>query len=104
LQPVDWDVARKHWAFQSIPVVEAPVESDPEWSVNPIDRFVRAQLRQAGMEPAAAADRRTLIRRATFDLTGLPPTPQETAAFVADQSEGAFERVVERLLSSPAYG
>ncbi|MFN5897643.1 MAG: DUF1549 and DUF1553 domain-containing protein, partial [Planctomyces sp.] len=95
---------RKHWAFQSIPVVEAPVESDPEWSVNPIDRFVRAQLRQAGMEPAAAADRRTLIRRATFDLTGLPPTPQETAAFVADQSEWAFERVVERLLSSPAYG
>ena len=104
LQPVDWDAARKHWAFQPIPDAEPPAESDPLWSKNPIDRFVRARLRQAGMEPAVAADRRTLIRRATFDLTGLPPTPEETAAFVADPAEDAFDRVVDRLLSSPAYG
>jgi hypothetical protein len=104
LQPVDWDAARKHWAFQPIPDVEPPAESDPLWSKNPIDRFVRARLRQAGMEPAVAADRRTLIRRATFDLTGLPPTPEETAAFIADPAEDAFDRVVDRLLSSPAYG
>jgi len=104
LQPVDWDAARKHWAFQPIPDVEPPAESDPLWSKNPIDRFVRARLRQAGMEPAVAADRRTLIRRATFDLTGLPPTPEETAAFIGDPAEDAFDRVVDRLLSSPAYG
>jgi hypothetical protein len=104
LQPVDWDAARKHWAFQPIPDAEPPAESDPLWSKNPIDRFVRARLRQAGMEPAVAADRRTLIRRATFDLTGLPPTPEETAAFIADPAEDAFDRVVDRLLSSPAYG
>jgi hypothetical protein len=101
---VDWDAARKHWAFQPIPDAEPPAESDPLWSKNPIDRFVRARLRQAGMEPAVAADRRTLIRRATFDLTGLPPTPEETAAFIADPAEDAFDRVVDRLLSSPAYG
>ncbi|MFM7920758.1 MAG: DUF1549 domain-containing protein, partial [Planctomycetaceae bacterium] len=74
------------------------------WAVNPIDRFVRGRLRQEGLEPSPSADRRTLIRRATFDLTGLPPTPEETAAFVNDPAVDAFERVVERLLGSTAYG
>ena len=71
---------------------------------NPIDAFIRAKLREKGLSPALPADRRTLIRRATFDLTGLPPTPQEADDFLADQSPEAFEKVIERLLASPGYG
>lgn len=104
LQPVDWDAGRRHWAFQPIPHVVPPEEPEAVWAVNPIDRFVRGRLRQEGLEPSPSADRRTLIRRATFDLTGLPPTPEETAAFVNDPAVDAFERVVERLLGSTAYG
>jgi hypothetical protein len=69
-----------------------------------IDRFILAKLEAEGFAPAAEADRRTLLRRVTFDLTGLPPTPGEVAAFVGDESPDAYERVVERLLASPAYG
>jgi len=104
LQPVDWEAGRKHWAFQPVPHVVPPEEPDAGWATNPIDRFIRSRLRQEGLEPSPVADRRTLIRRATFDLTGLPPTPEETAAFVNDPAADAFERVVERLLESPAYG
>ena len=98
LQPVDWEAGRKHWAFQPVPHVVPPEEPDAGWATNPIDRFIRSRLRQEGLEPSPVADRRTLIRRATFDLTGLPPTPEETAAFVNDPAADAFERVVERLL------
>ena len=70
----------------------------------PIDAFVLARLEASGLEPAPPADKRTLIRRVTFDLTGLPPTPTEVDAFLADQSSDAFQKVVERLLSSPGYG
>src|SRR5213075_264978 len=70
----------------------------------PIDRFLLAQLEQAGQEPSPPADRRTLIRRATYDLTGLPPSLEEVDAFVQDNAPGAFARVVDRLLSSPRYG
>ena len=104
LQPVDWEAGRNHWAFQPVPHVVPPEEPDAGWATNPIDRFIRSRLRQEGLEPSPVADRRTLIRRATFDLTGLPPTPEETAAFVNDPAADAFERVVERLLESPAYG
>lgn len=104
LQPVDWEAGRNHWAFQPVPHVVPPEEPDAGWATNPIDRFIRSRLRQEGLEPSPVADRRTLIRRATFDLTGLPPTPEQTAAFVNDPAADAFERVVERLLESPAYG
>src|SRR5262249_43549924 len=84
---------------------ELPVTDMPsEWSANPIDRFVFARLAAAKLRPNLPADRRTLIRRVTYDLTGLPPTPKETAAFVGDKSAGAYEKLVDRLLASPRYG
>src|SRR5262249_13305034 len=73
-------------------------------SRNPIDRFIRARLAQRGLKPSPAADRRTLIRRLSFDLAGLPPTPEEIDAFVDDASPHAYEKLIDRLLSSPAYG
>jgi len=94
----------RHWAF--VPPVEQPLPAvrDASWPRNSIDRFVLAKLEQAGLRPAPEADRPTLVRRLTFDLTGLPPTPEEIDAFVADRSPDAYERLVERLLSSPHYG
>ena len=95
---------RAHWAFQ--PVSNPPVpdlgESDP--SANAIDRFLLARLAEADLSPVPLADKRTLVRRVTYDLTGLPPTPEEVEAFVEDPSENAYERLVERLLDSPRYG
>ena len=90
---------RSHWAFQ--PVREPAV---PQGGRTPIDAFVLRRLAEKGLRPAARADKRTLIRRATFDLHGLPPTPEEVADFVRDDAELAFERVVDRLLASPRYG
>src|SRR5262249_6472149 len=79
--------------------------ADPSgWSVSPTDRFVRAKQRQRALEPAGAAERRAVIRRATFDLIGLPPPPAEVDAFLADGRADAFAQVVERLLASPYYG
>src|SRR5262249_8390885 len=74
------------------------------WPTGALDRFVLAQLEARGLRPARAADKHVLIRRATFDLYGLPPTPEEIDAFVSDQSPDAFAKVVDRLLSSPRYG
>jgi hypothetical protein len=94
---------KAHWAFQPIRKIEPP--ADPSgWSANPIDRFVRARQRERGFQPAGPADKRTLIRRATFDLIGLPPTPEEGHAFVADDAPDAFAKVVDRLLASSPYG
>lgn len=95
---------KKHWAFQ--PVRTSPVASvkDATWPKSDLDRFVLAKLEAAGLTPAPPADRRTLIRRVTFDLIGLPPTPQEIDAFVNDDSPDAFASVVDRLLANPAYG
>jgi hypothetical protein len=88
--------AKKHWAFEPVRAVEPP--ADPTgWSANPIDRFVRAKWGEHHLEPARPADKRTLIRRVTFDLTGLPPAPAEVDAFLADGSPDAYERLVERL-------
>jgi hypothetical protein len=96
-------LAERRWAFGPVPKVEPP-PGPADGSADTIDRFVRAKLREHGLEPAAPADRRTLIRRASFDLTGLPPTPEEVGAFLADPSPDAWARLVERLLASPHYG
>jgi Protein of unknown function (DUF1553)/Protein of unknown function (DUF1549) len=93
------DAQRKYWAFQP---VRRP--APPSAAANPIDAFVRARLEAKHIAPAAPADRITLLRRVSFDLTGLPPTPEETDAFVADQSPDAYAKVVDRLLASPHYG
>src|SRR5206468_8620441 len=74
------------------------------WVRSPIDRFILAKLDEKGLHPAPPADKRTLLRRATFDLIGLPPAPEEIGAFLADDSPDAFARVVDRLLASPHYG
>ncbi|KAF0177120.1 MAG: Uncharacterized protein FD161_2618 [Limisphaerales bacterium] len=102
---VDWNKARDHWAYQPVKAPAVPKVKDADkWARNDLDRFVLAKLESKGMEPSPLADKRTLIRRATFDLTGLPPTPQEVSDFLADNSTRAFEKVVDRLLGSPAYG
>ena len=97
--------AKTWWSFQPIsqPPIPAIKAADAALS-NDIDRFILAGLEAAGLEAAPPADRRTLIRRATYDLTGLPPTPEETEAFTDDTSSDAFAKVVERLLASPHYG
>jgi hypothetical protein len=95
---------KEHWAFQ------APVKSDPPaakhsaWVRNPIDQFILAVLEAKGLTPAAEADARTLIRRVALSATGLPPKPSEVEAFLADTKPGAYERMVDRYLSSPHYG
>ncbi len=95
---------RAHWAFQPIGDPPLPEVADREWPRNSIDRFVLARLEAEGLAPSAAADKRTLIRRASFALVGPPPSPAEIDAFLADSSPEAFERVVNRLLESPHYG
>jgi cytochrome c553 len=92
------------WAFQPVGRPPAPAGKVDDERGNEIDRFLVWEWKARGILPASVADRQTWIRRATFDLTGLPPTPHAVAAFVADRSESAFERVVDRLLGSPAYG
>ena len=96
--------ARQWWAFQPVRSTEPPAVRDMAWPRNDIDRFVLAELEKQQLAPADLADRRTLLRRATFDLTGLPPTPAEVEAFASDAAPDAFEHVVNRLLDSPAYG
>src|SRR5262249_34550141 len=93
-----------HWAFTPPQRPAFPAVKDPSWPWNGIDSFVLARLEHQDLRPAPEADRATLIRRVTLDLTGLPPTPQEVAAFLADRTPGAYERVVDRLLQSPRYG
>ena len=96
--------ARDHWAFVKPRQAPLPQVKRNSWVRNPIDRFILARLEREGLEPSPAADRVTLIRRLTLDLTGLPPTPAEVDAFLADRRPGAYEKVVERLLSSRHYG
>lgn len=95
---------RQHWAFQPPKRPKAPVAADPAWSDNPIDRFVAAEHTRRGLRPNPTADRGTLLRRLYLDLIGLPPSPEELHAFLADQSQDAYERVVDKLLDSPQYG
>jgi len=98
------DEQRRFWAFQPIGNPAPPRVKNAAWVASPIDAFLLARLEAKGLKPAPPADRRTLIRRVTFDLTGLPPTPAEIDAFLADPSPDAFAKVVDRLLASPAYG
>lgn len=93
------------WSLRPLIAVEPPSTGiPPEWNRNPIDRFIYARLAAAGLRPNPPADRQTLIRRVSYDLTGLPPTPEEAATFVGDDSPNAYERLVDRLLASPRYG
>jgi hypothetical protein len=98
------EASRTHWAFQPVRMLAPPPVQDTSWVATPIDAFILARLERQGLHPSPRADKRTLIRRATFDLTGLPPTPEEVEAFMADRSSEAFARVVDRLLASPRYG
>ena len=97
------EAARRHWAFQPVRAVKPPLTSERD-VLSPIDRFLAVKQREKNIHPVGHADRRTLLRRATFDLTGLPPTPREIESFLADSSPSAFARVVDRLLASPHYG
>lgn len=95
---------REWWAFQAVRDVALPVVHQTQWPRNEVDQFILAAMESHGLSPAPPADRRTWLRRVTFDLTGLPPTPAEVDAFNADDTDQAFDRVVDRLLASPAYG
>ena len=95
---------RSYWAFQPVVEPALPGVANPAGIHNPIDLFVRAQLEKRSLVPAPPAAKRTLIRRATFDLTGLPPTPEEVFAFLADESPSAYQLLIDRLLASPRYG
>ncbi len=92
------------WAFQPLTHPVPPEIAGSTWSEQPIDRFIESRLRTEGLTPSPPADRTTLIRRLTFDLIGMVPTPEETTAFIADESPDAVERLVDRLLASPHYG
>jgi hypothetical protein len=95
---------RAFWSFRPIQMPEVPKVKDAHWAKTAIDKFVLAKLEAEDLKPAPTADRRILIRRATLDLTGLPPTPEEVEAFERDKSANAFDKVVDRLLASPRYG
>ena len=96
--------AERHWAFQPVQDPPVPRVKNAAWMQGPIDAFVLARLEEWGLAPSRDAERRTLVRRVTFDLIGLPPTAEEVDAFVADDAPDAFARLVDRLLASPRYG
>ncbi len=96
--------AARPWAFDPVRNPPPPAVKNTAWPATSIDPFILAKLEERGLQPAAPADKRTLIRRATYDLTGLPPTPDEIAAFLADESPRAYATLVDRLLASPRYG
>lgn len=101
---IEIDNFRDFWSFVTPEKPAIPEVSMSDWPTSQIDHFILAELENRGLKPVPAADKRALIRRATFDLTGLPPTPADVESFVADTSPEAFEKVLDRLLRSPAYG
>lgn len=102
---LDYEKLRKeHWAFQPLRRAEPPTVKNAAWPAGSIDRYILATLEQKNLTPAPEADKAVLLRRITFDLIGLPPTPDELNAFLKDESSGAFEKVVDRLLASPHFG
>lgn len=101
---IDFEEARRFWSFQPVTLPDLPDVRRTNWPRTDIDFLVLHQLEQRGLTPVRDADRRQLIRRATFDLTGLPPTPVEVAEFLADESDDAFSKVIDRLLQSKHYG
>jgi hypothetical protein len=100
---IDFEEGRKFWSFQPVKRVEVPPAPDG-WGKNRIDRFVHARMTEQGLQPSWAAGRRVLIRRLSYDLIGLPPSPDEVESFLGDQSPEAYSRLVDRLLASPHYG
>ena len=96
--------SRNYWAYRPVRRPPVPSVKDPGWGVNAIDAFIRSRLDSKGLSPAPPADRVALVRRLYYDLIGLPPTPEEVDAFVNDRTDGAYERLVDRLLASPHYG
>ena len=98
------DSSKKHWAWQPVKRSPVPEVKDHSWGQTPVDNFILAKLEEKNLKPNPIADKRTLIRRATFDLIGLPPTQAEVDAFLKDESPEAFAKVVDRLLASPHYG
>jgi hypothetical protein len=102
---LDVEQGRSHWAFRPLSAAAPPPVADRDgWCRTPVDRFVLAGLEEKGLRPNPEADRRTLIRRASFDLLGLPPAPEEVDAFLRDPDPQAYEKLVDRLLASPHYG
>lgn len=101
---VDANKAKEHRFFNPVKAIEVPSAKDPKWVKTPVDNFILAKLATNSMEPSGPADKLTLIRRVYFDLVGMPPSPEEVDAFMADHSSKAFEKVVDRLLNSPQYG
>src|SRR5436309_644962 len=95
---------RNYWAFQPVRRPEAPAVKLRGWARYPIDSFILAKLEAADLRPSPEADKIALLRRVTFDLTGLPPSDAELATFLADRSAAAYDHVVDRLLASPRYG
>ena len=102
--PDDGPAEKPHWAYVKPQRATLPPVSNAKWCRNPIDNFILAKLEQEKLKPGREAERATLLRRVSLDLTGLPPTLEEVDAFLADKSPEAYDRVVERLLASPAYG
>ncbi len=102
-QPITAKV-EKIWSLQPLKKSSPPKTKNKSWSKTPIDYFILAKLEEKGMKPSSPADKRTLLRRVTFDLIGLPPTPEEMRNFLADKSPDAFAKVIDRLLASPRYG
>ncbi len=98
------DKDRSHWAFQPVERPDVPDVQNAGWVRNPIDAFILAKLEAEGLQPNPPAEKHELIRRAYYNLTGLPPTPDEVAAFLADDAPDAYERMIDRLLDSPRYG
>jgi mono/diheme cytochrome c family protein len=98
------EMRQRHWAFRPVNKPDVPAVRQPDLVKTPVDAFVLSKLEEKHLSPSAPTGRRTLIRRVTFDLTGLPPTPQEVEAFVNDSAPDAYARVVDRLLASPSYG
>jgi hypothetical protein len=96
--------AKSHWAFRPVRRPAVPVVRDRSWVRAPVDAFILAKLEASGLKPNGCADRRTLLRRVTLDLTGLPPTPEQQQAFLEDRSPDAWPRLIDRLLASAAYG
>ena len=94
----------EHWAWQPVKRVDPPAVRDESWPLGPTDRFLLARLESEGLSPSEEADRRAFIRRASFDLIGLPPTPDEIDAFLDDSSSEAHEKLIDRLLASPHFG
>ena len=103
-ESIDYEAAAKFWAFQSPRKSTPPVTQNVTWARNEIDQFVLARLESNGIAPSRPASKRALIRRAYFGVIGLPPTPEEVEAFVKDESDDAYRKVVERLLQSKHYG